>query len=290
MTDILRKPSILIGIGTSGLKVIEHVQNFTYENTGKNRLDHVAYLYLETDDNSKPELTPIDNEIQRINIKVDDNVTMVNSLREKPDTGWIPDPNFFSEAGHGAGGIPSYGRSILWGNTNFEEVSKSIKLAYSKVVDITQSSENTTPTVFIAGSLTGGTGSGMFIDIAYIVRNIIDNIKEVFGLFLIPGKSAYEGKQPLYINSLTSLLALDYYNKRNHPYKMTWPNGHEVKYDEPPFDLCEIISQDYNGPLPSIKTLSGLYKMAGLYLFLNIFGLNEKRWKRLTALMQAKSA
>ena len=282
MPDTLRKPSILIGIGTSGLKVLEHVQHFSFENTGENKLDHVSYLYLETDNNSKPELTPVDNKIQRINIKVEDNVTMVNSLREKPDTEWIPDPNYFSEAGNGAGGIPSYGRSILWGNKNFEEVTSSIKNAYSQIVNITKRSEDTTPTVFLTGSLTGGTGSGMFIDMAYIVKALIPNIKEVFGLFLVPRQEGFEGRQPLFINTLTSLQALDYYNKRNHPYKMTWPNGNEVNFDEPPFDLFEIISQQYNAQLPDIRTLSGLYKLAGLYLFLNVFGLNEKRWKRLT--------
>ena len=40
------KPIIFVGIGSSGLYVLEQIQNFCYENTGKNRPSWAQYLYL----------------------------------------------------------------------------------------------------------------------------------------------------------------------------------------------------------------------------------------------------
>ena len=36
------KPTLLIGLGTSGLKVVEEVQHFHYENTGRNKPEYVG--------------------------------------------------------------------------------------------------------------------------------------------------------------------------------------------------------------------------------------------------------
>ena len=48
--------TLFIGIGSSGLKVLEEAQQFNYEFTGKNKSRDVHYLYLETDLSNKPSI------------------------------------------------------------------------------------------------------------------------------------------------------------------------------------------------------------------------------------------
>ena len=50
--------TLIIGIGTSGLNIIEEVQQFHYEFTGKNKPgSNVEYMYIETDAARKPRKT-----------------------------------------------------------------------------------------------------------------------------------------------------------------------------------------------------------------------------------------
>lgn len=283
------KPTIIIGIGTSGLRVVEQVQHFYYENTGKNKPDHVEYLYLETDENSYPEVTALKNEIKRVYLDLREKETMINALKKdaKLDGAWLPPAGETGDNEAGAGGWPAFGRAALWGHQNFNQVAKSISNAYTSVGNIeVKNTEDSKPAVFIVGSLTGGTGSGVFIDLAYMVRNLITDIDDVFGLFLIPGlgkEGGTAGKETIYCNTYAALKSLDYFTgKRNGvKYELNYPNGSRARFEKSPYKLAQIISQDYDGPVPAIGTLDGLYKMAGLYVFLNIYGLREKRMRRL---------
>ncbi|MGB3182102.1 MAG: tubulin-like doman-containing protein [Cyclobacteriaceae bacterium] len=277
------KPTLLIGIGTSGLRVLEHVQNFFYESTGKNRPENVQYLYLETDENAYPGVTALKNEIARVHISLNEKETMINALEKDDllDAWWLPPSNQIMDSGFGAGGLPAFGRVALWGRDNFEKVSTHIKNAFEKVGSHTvEGSDDSKPAVFVTGSLTGGTGTGVFIDMAYLIRDILRGIDDLYGLFMIPGRQGFAGKEVIYANTYAGLMMLDHYNKKENDYRMRWPNGHNVHFEEPPYEYTQFISQDYNGNVPSISSLGGLYKMAGLYLFLNAFGLRKKRLVR----------
>ncbi|MFQ5729777.1 MAG: tubulin-like doman-containing protein, partial [Waddliaceae bacterium] len=280
----MEKPTLLIGLGTSGLKVVEEVQSFHYENTGRNKPNYLEYLYVETEESSYPEVTAQKNEIRRVPIKLEGVETMIKGLQKNPeiDGYWLPPAEKILE-GPGAGGFPAFGRVALWGSDNFERVKVAIENAWERIAKYdSKETEDNKPAVFLTGSLTGGTGSGIFIDIAYMIRDIIDDIQEVYGLFLIPGRHSYGGRETIYCNTYAALNALNYYNDPNHVYETTWPNGRKAKFLEPPFQLVQLISQDYEGDIPPISTLTGLYRMAGLYLFLNIYGLRAKRVRRLT--------
>jgi len=283
------KPTIIMGIGTSGLRIVEQVQHFYYENTGRNKPDHVEYLYLETDENSYPGITALKNEIKRVYLDLGDKETMINSLKKdaRLDGSWLPPAGETGDNDAGAGGWPAFGRAALWGFQNFNQVAKSVSNAFSAVANYdVKEGDDSKPVVFITGSLTGGTGTGVFIDLAYMVRNLIPDIDDVFGLFLIPGlgkEGGFSGKETIYCNTYAALKSLDYFtSKRNGPkYELLYPNGSSAKFEKSPYKLVQIISQDYDGSVPSIGTLDGLYKMAGLYVFLNIYGLREERMRRL---------
>jgi hypothetical protein len=287
-------PTIIIGIGSSGLYTLENVQRFYYETYKKNKPDHVEYLYLETNKDNLVGVTPVKNEIRRVYISLAEMAKMVKELKESGCGDWLPPANQILDAGIGAGNIRSCGRLALWGTNsadgdNFRNVIEAIKETYSRVdrIDTGKGTSNK-PTVFITGTFTGGTGSGIFIDMAYLVRHLIYDVKELFGLFLIPGDpSSIKRDEVSYANTYAALKDLEYYNDVNNVYQEKWPNLIEKPFPMPPYELVQFISQDYSDGAPAIKGVEGLYKMAGLYLFLNIAGIKEKR---MDLLVNAKPA
>jgi len=283
----MASPTLIIGIGTSGLYILEHVQRFYYETYKKNKPDYVEYMYLETNKDNLVGVTPLPNEIRRIYVSLGEMEKMVTNLKKDGNRDWLPPSNQLVNAGIGAGGIRACGRLALWGcnseGDNFRNVVDAINNAYGKISSYTiQGSEKSKPTVFVTGSLTGGTCSGVFIDMGYLIRYLIKDIKELFGLFLLPSKpSSIRGSEVLYANSYTALRDLDYFNQVDTVYKEKWPNGVSREEAVPPYELVQFISQDYYDGSPAMSNLNALYKMAGLYLFLNIAGIKEKRMERL---------
>lgn len=286
-------PTLIIGIGTSGLYTLEHVQRFYYETFKINKPEHVEYLYIETNKDNQVGVTPSPNEIRRVYVSLGEMEKMVNNLRKEGCGDWLPPSNQLVNAGLGAGGIRSCGRLALWGcnseGDNFKNVVDAINNAYGRIASHTiKGAEKAKPTVFITGSFTGGTGSGIFIDMGYLIRDLIQDVKELFGLFLLPSKpSSIRGFEVLYANSFGALRDLEHFNQVESVYNEKWPNGVPAKYDVPPFELVQFISQDYYDGSPAMSNLSALYKMAGLFLFLNIAGIKEKRMERF---VDAKSA
>ena len=282
-------PTIIIGIGTSGLYTLENAQRFYYETYKVNKPKNVEFIYIETNESNRPVGTPIGNDITRVYISLDNMAGMITELKKTCDNpSWLPDSREVLDAGMGAGGIRSCGRLAMWGRNqkgdNFANVINAINNAYANVMQVNNNDANlaTKPTVFITGSLTGGTGSGVFIDMGYLIRHINPNIEDIYGLFLLPKEpTVIRGVEVMYGNAFGAIKDLEHYNNVGNNYKEKWPNGFTKDLEVPPYELVQFISQDYQDGSPAIRTLNGLYKMAGLYLFLNIAGIYEKRKERL---------
>ena len=144
--------TLYIGIGSSGLRVLEEAQQFNYEFTGKNTPDDVKYLYLETDLSNKPRKTPLGtNDIVGEELSLSNMALPISQFRADPniDSDWIPDATLALST-TGAGGKSSYGRLSLWANFN------AVK---NKILSLNQAAGGF-DSVYVVGSLTGGTGSG----------------------------------------------------------------------------------------------------------------------------------
>ena len=154
----------------------------------------------------------------------------------------------------GTGGRRVAGRLLLW--ENYDLICKVISQAKAKILnsqdktlEILKSNNiqnidvvTDKVKVFIFGSLCGGTCSGMCIDIAYLVRNIIEQQNlSLTGIFTIPNfeQSIDPDLQNNTINinsycAVTELAYFFYYGKNPRPIKHYLFNN-EIK-DCPPYD------------------------------------------------------
>lgn len=279
--------TLLIGIGTSGLRTIEHVQNLCYDYTNENKPAGTEYIFIETNDTDEIGVTVEKDTITPVRISIKTVKRMITQLKEvrnpSVSTEWLPDENQAVTEGMGAGGKPVFGRLAMWGRTdkgdNFQNVLSIIKAKYNDAANATPGQPMN---VFITGALTGGTGTGVFIDIAYLVQNLIANIDRLFGVFLIPSPPiGQSGEKQLYANAYGAFRALNYLNEPDNAYDYVWPNQQRVETNRPPFQATHFISQTNTQGMEVISSVSGLYKMAGLFLFLNMKGLADKRILRI---------
>lgn len=263
--------ALVIGLGTSGLHIIEECQQFHYQFTGKNKPDSVRYLYLETDVNQKAQSTAMGKtDIVPVYIGLENIGARVNQLRQdtRLDHSWIPPVDVALAASDGAGGNSSYGRLALW--LNYPAVRAAILQNWQQI-----HGDNMTY-IFIVGTLTGGTGSGVCVDMAYLVRNIT-NSENVFGLFLTPSRQqlAQVGTDALFYNYFSAITAIRHYSESTNPYDVVWADGSTYHSNANPFKQCYFLSQDYTNMFAPIANIPELYKVAGLHIFTRIHSFGE---------------
>lgn len=271
----MAQKSLIIGIGSTGLSILEEAQQYHYEFTSKNKPgNNVEFIYLETDISNKSRDTA-GGKTQINPIFVDfghDTNVDINQLKEDKniDSEWVPPIEYLEQGTIGAGGMPAFGRLSLWRAVNFNKIKEEILRRFNKI----NGDHNTV--IYVVGSLTGGTGSGICLDLAYLIQETIPQCRSnMQALLLLPNRATFAKHQALHENTFSSLSALDHYSKTENNYIINWPDGTpERRYTSPPFQLIQYISQDFHNGNASVDELGELIKVAGMKVLLTILNTN----------------
>ena len=152
----------------------------------------------------------------------------------------------------GAGGIRSVGRLAFF--YNFTKINEIINQAKNRILNHQQHMlENwkldvsTGMNIFVSGSLCGGTGSGMFLDIAYWLRNLHAQ-DTVVGYFIISPELYGQDQNSSYrpASTYAALMELDYYSRPENRFEAfySFQNLSRVSTHNPPFDFIYLIGKD----------------------------------------------
>jgi len=263
---------LLIGIGSTGLSMLEQVEQFVYEFTRENKPgSNVELMYLETDLEKKPVRTASGKtSITQIPLSLGSNAVDIRQLKNTKhiDSSWIPESTDVLKNLNGAGGMPTYGRLALWGGDNYKKLKNEIQRKYANI-----SGDDKTQ-IIILGSLTGGTGSGLCVDVPYLVRDITAN-SNVSAIFLLPDGKSFGMNKSLHENSHSAMSALDYYYQNT--YKTTFPDNVTIEDERAPYGLVQYLSQDFSSAKASIASLDELIRVAGVIVGMSILGTGSKK-------------
>ncbi len=269
--------TLVIGIGTTGLKVLEAAQQFNYEFLGTNTPPKVKYVFIDTEKASKSKATALGrSNIEKISIPLDGIQGAVANLRENEnfDSSWVPSSLAVAADSGAAGGRPTYGRLAFW--IYFNEINNLISKFAQK-----EGEKN----ILVVGSLTGGTGSGICIDLAYLIRHHL-RVVDLQAVFMTPSSSDYTPvNKVLFENCYQALRSLEFFSLTENQYEMTTPNGNDISSMQAPYDLISIVSQDYDQnnrafQATRMKTLSELINSVGLYVSTLFLPSNNKTFKQ----------
>jgi hypothetical protein len=209
-------PTLVIGLGGSGTWTARRVKRLMQIRYGA--IPMVKFLVIDTDQGafaSAPELADVtDEEKVLLTITNPEQIFQqakqgIGELRKLQE--WLPDslPVSILRNAKGAGGIRPVGRFALF--ASFDLVKQRLGTAINSLLAIQQEIETklsaqeaqsiqvetNQPRIYIVGSLCGGTGSSLFLDIAVLVRHLFKSIApnatpNIVGIFYLPSVFANE--------------------------------------------------------------------------------------------------
>lgn len=256
------KPTIIIGIGGSGGDILLRVRKRFYEKYGPlGQFPIVSYLWLDTDATEKDVGAGIFTEqiafapSEKLMTTMADTTKVTNDLNQHPHIKrWFyPGLTKLQTMTEGAGQIRAYSRLGFF--EHYTKIRNAISHAGSTVRNI----QNTKIVherhhletniadlqVFIVFSLAGGTGSGMFLDLAFLIKDIFQgSALTTVGFILMPGLFN-PNEDRVFANGYAALKELEYYSYE-HKFEVEWPDGVERKIPGPPFSYTYLVDRVNN--------------------------------------------
>ena len=308
------QPTLFIGLGTTGLNILKTLRQFMFEEYATGGLPMFRYVAIETDErNTDAQQGEGYEQIDVVHATIGS--TNPIGLKLNPDDpSYNPHLEDWLEASllaeitsfrEGARNIRMAGRLCLWENWN--NMRDTIHRAYTDMV--ADESRRETERIltqyyntkglecpaqlvdlgninaYVVGSLCGGSCSGMLIEVAYFLRNLLGDAEttKIYGMFTMfdkdlvmePGKDAAVRAA----NCYASLWELNYYSHRDTTYSVTTPNGERLaEAAQRPFNYTMVVSR--TGKNPNIKFTrpgisfdeEGLNLMVALNLFAETSG------------------
>ena len=275
--------SIIIGVGGTGHQILLDVRKRLIEKHGSlDKLPIVSFLLLDTDQaifSKNPDYEDAVNldSADKIHTSVHGVDNLRKTLKEHPHLrNWLDPRVLTGDIDQGAGAVRARGRLAYFWNyaaiaRRMEEQMLQITKDSSKEIAIRNGLQvGEGITVYVVGSLLGGTGSGMFLDLAYTVRNKFRNQRmlEMVGMFSIPPNSeavAVDNRP----NAYAALLELNHFTDPSTTFSAQYQADIPPMEDaDPPFRYTYLA--DTSSPAAQLDSVKDLVEMIGHSIFLDL--------------------
>ncbi len=148
----------------------------------------------------------------------------------------------------GAGGIRPVGRLSFF--HNYRKIKAAIETAENRTRGHSQAmldrgfSVESGLNIFVVGSLCGGTGSGMFLDVAYALRKTYGDIENKLVGYWVISPELYGDTPSMNANVYAALKELNHYAASNTRFQACYDPQQLISVDEdrPPFDFTYVLS------------------------------------------------
>ncbi|MCR8845024.1 tubulin-like doman-containing protein [Paenibacillus sp. SC116] len=266
--DTIDNPILIIGLGGTGIDALLRLKyqinrrfKLPEDPVSKRKMEkpsNVEFLAFETNEQDRAKkykgigLDPLNEFVLLSNAEVG-GLLQNRSILEPYITEWLSPELSITDGMNGAAGVRQAGRLLLF--TKINQVVQAI----DKKIKTLSVGTNKKLMVFLLSGLSGGTGSGCFLDISYIVRGIIerdhgsagiDRVNTLGYLFTpdvnLANKSLSEHtREYIKKNGYAALKELDYWmnvDSRGERFQQKYGNILSVNSPLPPFNLCHLIS------------------------------------------------
>ena len=250
--------TVIIGLGGTGSDAVIRLKREVYSrlkpddvNAVIPRYNNIRYLLVDSDDSKVGKMTGRVSDIDKrteyfslANSAIKEIFSAKEVLKNRPEMQWLD----YEHISVGAGAIRQVGRFLLVDQAR--ELYDKIKATILSAVEKSMGELN----VHICTGLSGGTGSGIFLDVCYMVREVLNELgrrANVCGYFFLPDVNlnvpvitADSWSKYLKANGYAALKELDYcmnFHGNKDRFKMNY-GFKEIESRERPVDLCCLIS------------------------------------------------
>ena len=262
------KPTLMVGVGGTGKEVLLRLRRRIVERYGSlSMTPFLQFMHLDTDTtaaaqeqyNLRGNDDPLHQEvrfkpIERIDLTIDGGtgkyVAHINNFPQIKR--WFPTDGKMAglgNLGEGAGQVRMASRLGLFHPPNFSRIATRLEQCKGLLRDaaILQRSarlgfdfDPEGMNVFIVASLAGGTGSGTFLDVAFLLQRYFADAERV-GILLLPGFFAdYAGAERVRANGYAALMELNHY-AFGHSFLGDWDGIRGEHLPPPPFSTTYLI-------------------------------------------------
>lgn len=281
-------PTVVIGLGGTGGNVLIRLRRRFVERYGAlSKIPVVSYLWLDTDDSDQHiDRSYIQKQIdfdpsERVSLCMPDTTVVTDHLDQFPHIHrWFYDDlTGYGNMTKGAGQFRPYSRLGFF--NQFGRIQQALRLAVQAVRDLNVAKNlppgmQLTPmtqklNVSIIASVAGGTGSGIFLDMAYLLQTMFpgDGVT-VNGYLLMPGLYAL-GMQRAWANGYAALKELNHFSFGN-TFQVNWTGQkEEAPSSSRPFSMCYLIDAENEAgrQVSGVNNISQIYNMVADNLFLD---------------------
>jgi hypothetical protein len=261
-------PTLMIGIGGTGKEILLRLRRRIVERYGSlSMLPFLQFMHMDTDTtaaaheqyNLRGSDDPLHPEvrfkpIERVDLTIDGGTgKYVEHINNFPQIKrWFPTGGKIAQLGNlgeGAGQIRMASRLGFFHASNFSRIATRLEQCKGLLRDaaILQRSarlgfefDPSGMNVFVIASLAGGTGSGAFLDVAFLLQRYFPNAERV-GILLLPGFfSDYAGGERVRANGYAALMELNHY-AFGHSFVADWDGSRSENLPPPPFSTTYLI-------------------------------------------------
>lgn len=255
-------PTILVGVGGTGAEILSRVRRFVEETyDGLDKFPIISFLWIDTDKGYKvtnPEAagSPFkDAEKCHATVTGTEATTRLTDMDRFPwIQKWFPEEleRNISSLEAGAGQIRACGRFAFFCNYSkvqsyFSQALNRVKGKESYMLDrygikVLSNRVN----VFVTGSISGGTGSGMLIDLGYCIRHWLQGEGSSEITAIVPMPNAFAGisvGEGVIANGYAALMELNYFSDDRTEFieKYSSSDMDEIRSSEPPFNFTYLV-------------------------------------------------
>lgn len=279
--NVVFRPTVVIGLGGTGYGALLKLKKRFVDAYGSVP-PIIRFLSIDTTENAEGAAASSDGpEVQldhheKYVLQVGSPANLLNGANPHIDEWWPPEiPTQAIIAG--AGQVRARGRLALfakageifgWLGRAFDDV-RNIRNQKQMHYEQFQLSARSGVEVHIVGSLAGGTGSGIFLDIAFIARHLAggDEQSNFTGTLLLPRFfSKLAGVALVKPNAYGALKEIEHLSTSKTPFHINY-GLHRVEVNRPPFDLVYLIDS-LNEQGRAVDTPGDLHTLIadGLYI------------------------
>jgi hypothetical protein len=254
--NVVFRPTVVIGLGGTGHGAILKLKRRFIDAYGSVP-PIIRFLSFDTTENvdhseqaDDGRAVTLEQGSERHVISVANPGSYVNGTFEHIEAWWPP--NIPVQAiNAGAGQVRARGRLALFARSReiFAAVNKAIddvrQIKNQKLADIEEFrvSDRGGVEVYIVSSLAGGTGSGTFLDLAFITRSLLDSLSNITGVLVLPRVfKDLAGVALVKPNAYGALKEIERFFKMEPKDSFSIDYGtHVIDVTRPPFDLLYLM-------------------------------------------------
>ena len=293
-----RNPTLFLGLGGTGLKTLDILKRTLIKSDSRKKLPAgYAFLAFDCDRNDIATLKYLHQDTEAFHIGIEKPKEWFQANRGDDWCGFVTQGKFPANALDGAGQYRQIGRMCL-----FDKYDRCRTALRDTITQILPQGDRTGPVkleVFMVNSICGGAGSGTFLDMAIILRELSRTAGWDISItaLIVTGdvyrnrKSVSHSEEEQYIaNTYACIRDINYLQDRNSPHLdqqvnqplvIQYPNE-KISVTSRLFDLVLLVQGSNEKGKPTIQSVDQLVQFLSSSIFLMstapLGAKRESRW------------